>query len=254
MKKVSIIIPYYKNINFFPQTINSIKNQSFKDYEIIIIYDDSSKAELQNIKQILKSCKNVKIIINKKNLGAGLSRNKGANVAKGKYLAFIDSDDLWHKEKLSHQLKFMKKKKIDLSFTSYWIINSNNKIISYRPVKKITTYKDLINSCDIGLSTAIIKRSLFLKNKFSSNKTKEDYSLWLRLSKNMNIYGFNKKLTKWRKLNNSLSSNTIQKLYDAYNIYHRQEKFSIINSLFRVFILSCNFVKKSLHEKKNFFN
>jgi teichuronic acid biosynthesis glycosyltransferase TuaG len=251
MKKVSIIIPYYKNINFFPQTLNSIKNQTFKDYEIIIIYDDGNKEELEPLKKILKNNRKIKLIVNKQNIGAGLSRNKAANIANGKYLAFIDSDDLWHKDKLNYQLKFMEKKKLNISFTSYWIIDKMNKIISHRPVKKISTYNDLINSCDVGLSTAIIERNLFLKYKFSSNKTKEDYSLWLRLSKKMNIYGFKKKLTRWRKVDNSLSSSTTQKLYDAYNIYYKQEKFNILVSLYRVFVLSYNFIKKSLNAKYN---
>jgi teichuronic acid biosynthesis glycosyltransferase TuaG len=137
MKKVSIIIPYYKNINFFPQTLNSIKNQTFKDYEIIIIYDDGNKEELEPLKKILKNNRKIKLIVNKQNIGAGLSRNKAAKIANGKYLAFIDSDDLWHKDKLNYQLKFMEKKKLNISFTSYWIIDKMNKIISHRPVKKI---------------------------------------------------------------------------------------------------------------------
>ena len=147
--------------------------------------------------------------------------------AKGKYLAFIDSDDLWHKDKLNYQLKFMEKKKLNISFTSYWIIDKMNKIISHRPVKKISnTY---CYFCIVKVKMNIVR---ILKYKFSSNKTKEDYSLWLRLSKKMNIYGFKKKLTRWRKVDNSLSSSTTQKLYDAYNIYYKQEKFNILVSLY----------------------
>ena len=107
----------------------------------------------------------------------------------------------------------------------------------------------MLNSCDIGLSTVIIKKDLFLKYKFSSNRTKEDYSLWLRLSRKYTIYGYNRALTSWRKVKNSLSSNLIQKLYDAYDIYYNQEKFNMINSLYRVLILSCNFIKKSRFDK-----
>ena len=95
----------------------------------------------------------------------------------------------------------------------------------------------------------MIKKSLFLKYGFSSNRTKEDYSLWLKISKKVDIYGYNRSLTSWRKVKNSLSSNTMQKLYDAFNIYHKKEKFNIVNSLYRVFILSCNFIKKSFLAK-----
>ena len=140
----------------------------------------------------------------------------------------------------------MQKNKLDISHTRYSIIDEKNKIISYRSIKNKTSYNDLLNSCDIGLSTVIIKKKLFLKHRFSSNKTKEDYSLWLKVAKKIDIYGYNLTLTSWRKVKNSLSSNTMQKLSDAFNIYHKQEKFNVINALYRVVILSCNFIKKSL--------
>ena len=189
MKTVSIIIPYYRNINFFSKTLNSIENQTFKDYEIIIIFDDEDKKEIFQLKKLLKFNKKIKLIINKKNIGAGPSRNKGASIAKGKYLAFIDSDDLWKKNKLKQQLNFMKKNKLDISHTAYSIINDKSKIVSYRVARNKLSYSNLLTSCDIGLSTVIIKKKLFLKYKFSSNKTKEDYSLWLKLSRKKNIYG-----------------------------------------------------------------
>ena len=140
----------------------------------------------------------------------------------------------------------MKKNKLDISHTTYSIINDKNKILSYREASKKSTYSNLLNSCDIGLSTVIIKKKLFLKYKFSSNKTKEDYSLWLKLSKKKNIYGLNKELSSWRKLDNSLSSNKLQKILDAFDIYYRQEKFNFIISITKVIILSFNFLRKSL--------
>jgi teichuronic acid biosynthesis glycosyltransferase TuaG len=246
MKTVSIIIPYYRNINFFSKTLNSIENQTFKDYEIIIIFDDEDKKEIFQLKKLLKFNKKIKLIINKKNIGAGPSRNTGASIAKGKYLAFIDSDDLWKKNKLKQQLNFMKKNKLDISHTAYSIINDKSKIVSYRVARNKLSYSNLLTSCDIGLSTVIIKKKLFLKYKFSSNKTKEDYSLWLKLSRKKNIYGLNKELASWRKLDNSLSSNTLQKIFDAFDIYYRQEKFNFILSITKVIILSFNFLRKSL--------
>ena len=115
-------------------------------------------------------------------------------------------------KKVEKQINFMKKNNLEFSHTSYSIINKNDKLIGEFRVKENLTYSDLLNSCDIGLSTVIIKRSLILKNKFNNFKTKEDYSLWLKLSKKgVIIKGFNQKLTKWRQLNNSLSSSFFQK-------------------------------------------
>ena len=245
MKTVSIIIPYYKNIKWISKTLNSVYKQTFKNFEVIIVYDNQDKYELNLLKKLIKNKKKINLILNKKNLGAGKSRNKGAKIAKGKYIAFLDSDDVWKKNKLKQQLNFMKKNKLDISHTTYSIINDKNKILSYREASKKSSYSNLLNSCDIGLSTVIIKKKLFLKYKFSSNKTKEDYSLWLKLSRKNSIYGLDKELSSWRKLDNSLSSNTLQKIFDAFDIYYRQEKFNFITSITRVIILSFNFLKKS---------
>ena len=247
---ISVIIPYYKKKLYFKETINSVISQKFKDFEVIVIYDDEDKTDLIFIKSVIKNKKNIKLILNRKNLGAGISRNRGIKVAKGKYITFIDSDDLWSKEKLSFQYDFMKKNNIKISHTSYDIINSKNEIIGNRPAKKIQNYKDLLSSCDIGLSSVMLDKEILTKNKFSNLITKEDYSLWLNLSKKHNIYGLKKNLVKWRKIDNSLSSNTIQKLKDAFFIYFNQEKQGIIRSLVSVFILSINFLIKNRTTKK----
>ncbi len=245
-KIISVVIPYYKKKIFFKKTFYSIANQKFKNFEIIIIYDDSDKTELSFVKSIIKKSKNTKLIINKKNLGAGESRNKGIKLSKGKFLAFVDADDLWKKNKLNFQYNFMMKNNIKISHSSYDIINSNGKIIGFRPAKKIQKYKDLISSCDIGLSTVMIKKEILNKNKFANLITKEDYSLWLKLSKKYPIYGINAHLAKWRKTENSLSSNNIQKFKDAFTIYYYQENYGLLNSLIKVLILSMNYLYKNI--------
>ena len=244
MIKISIIIPYFRNFGHFKKTIKSILFQSYKNYEVIIIYDDPKKKELHLLKKFVVNKKKIKLLINHNNIGAGLSRNKGAKIANGEYLAFIDSDDLWSKNKLKNQINFMKKTQINISHTSYLIINEDDKFLSRRIAKKKLNYKDLLNSCDIGLSTVILTKKLFDQYKFSNNKTKEDYSLWLKISKKQPIYGLNENLTKWRRTNKSLSSNLFQKLMDAYLIYYKQEKFNFLYSLYRTIILSIFYLKK----------
>lgn len=247
-KKISIVIPYYNKINWIDQTLKSIFDQTYKNYEILIIYDDTSKKDLRYLKKKIYH-KKIKLIINSKNLGAGPSRNKAVNFAKGKFIAFLDSDDVWKPNKLKLQLTFMEKYNLKISHTSYFIIDKNNKKIGSRIAKNKQTYKDLLNSCDIGLSSVVIEKKLFLKNKFTSNKTKEDYALWLKIAKKMPIYGLNKQLVLWRKTENSLSSNTIQKIIDAFDIYYRKEKFNFLNSIYRVIILSLNYFIKRFNQK-----
>ena len=162
--KISVIIPCYNNFIFFERCINSAINQTYKNIEIITIFDDGNKKDLKNLKLILKKKqKKIKLIINSKNMGAGLSRNKAAKLAKGKYIAFLDSDDVWTRNKLKYQLAFMKKRKIKISHTSYYIINENNVKIGSQIAKYKQTYQNLLNSCDIGLSSLMIEKDSFLK-------------------------------------------------------------------------------------------
>ena len=219
---VSIIIPYYKKKKYFKETIKSIKKQSYKNYEIILIYDDENLNDLDFIKRTLKDVKKKRILINKKNLGAGKSRNLGIINSKGKYIAFCDADDIWKKNKLDVQLKFMISNNLDISHTSYYVIDESSKKIGKFKVKPKINYKDLLKSCDIGLSTVLIKKSTLKNFKFSNLKTKEDYYLWLRLSKkNQYIFGLDSFLTLWRDSGESLSSSLIQKISDAYRLYKK---------------------------------
>ena len=245
MSLVSVIIPYYRKKQYISRALKSVTNQTYKKLEIIIIYDDSNKSDLKFIKYISSKDKRIKIYVNKKNLGAGLSRNVGIKKSKGKYIAFLDADDLWYKNKIDHQIKFMIKKGISFSHTSYSIINKQNIIISKRYAKDFLSFKDLIKSCDIGLSTVMIKKSHLFRNKFPNLKTKEDFVLWLKLlSKNVKIYGIDKNLVLWSKIENSLSSSLIQKLVDGFKVYNHYMKFNFLKSFYYLVLLSFNYLKK----------
>lgn len=230
--RISIIIPYYRKKKYFQETIKSILNQTYKNYEVIVIYDDTSLDELEFVISNLNKIKNKKLIINNKNYGVGFSRNRGILQARGTYIAFCDADDVWKKNKLYSQLKFMFKNNLEISYTNYFIINERSKIIGkFKSLKKLN-YKDLLKSCDIGLSTIILNKKFFNKNKFSELKTKEDYLLWLKIAKKIKfIYGLNQYLSSWRENNNSLSSSTIQKLLDAYRLYRLHLNYSFIFSI-----------------------
>tara|TARA_B100001057_G_scaffold153607_1_gene153702 strand:+ start:466 stop:1239 length:774 start_codon:yes stop_codon:yes gene_type:complete len=243
---VSVVIPYHKKKFYFNKTINSILGQTYKKFEIILIYDDNNLNELEFLKKIKKKFKKIKLIINKKNLGPGLSRNKGILLSRGTYIAFCDADDIWKKNKLSLQIEFMIKYNLNFSHTNYFVIDKKEKKIGKFKAKPEIEYQDLLKSCDIGLSTVIVKRNLLKKNLFCKLQTKEDFYLWLQIIKNeKKIFSVNKYLSYWRYLENSLSSSIIQRLLDAFRLYYIYEKNNFFTSVYYVLRLSYYaFIKK----------
>ena len=217
---ISIIIPYHKKKFFFKETIQSINNQSYKNFEVIIIYDDTDKSELNYVKKIINNFKfKKKLIINNKIIG--------------------DADDLWNKDKLKIQLRFMKDENILFSHSNYLIINHASKKIGSFKVPKNISYSQLIKSCDIGLSSVMISKLLIKKNLFSNLKTKEDYLLWIKLISHLkNFKSINENLIYWRHLKNSLSSSSVQKIDDAFKLYRYHLNFSFLFSIFCTLRLS----------------
>jgi len=139
----------------------------------------------------------------------------------------------------------MKQNKIDLSYTSYQIIDNDEKIIKKILSPRKINYKKLLYSCDIGLSSVMISHKLSNKFKFKNLKTKEDYLLWLTLSKKkVRMLGMKQILFSWRKTQDSLSSSTLQKLKDAFKIYNYYLKFNLLKSIFLTIMLSINFILK----------
>ena len=169
MSLVSIILPYYKKINFFAATYRSIIRQSYQNYELIIIYDDKDLTELRAIQEIINKNPKVKILQNNRNLGAGLSRNYGIKKSKGKFISFIDADDIWTKNKIKEQVKFIEKNRFNFISCNYKK-KFSNKIISVKSQYKIN-YNDLTRSCSIGLSTVMLRKKIINHKLFSKLKT-----------------------------------------------------------------------------------
>jgi len=250
---VTIIIPYKNNLKYLFLALESIFTQNYKNYKILVIYDDDNKSDLILLKRFINKKKrkikfSIQILVNIKNLGAGQSRNRGIKHCKTKYIAFLDSDDVWHKTKLKEQIKFMKKNHLVISHTSYLGIDDNLDILYKRIAKKVINFNDLIGSCDIGLSTVMLNTNFIKKNNLffpHEIKTKEDYVFWLRIiKKSIYIRGLNKNLTYYRKTKNSLSSNIFMNLYNGYNVYRKFMKYNFITSCFCLFRLSINYLRK----------
>ena len=238
---ISIILTYYKKKKYIKKTIGSIIGQSYKNFQLIFVYDDIDKKDLNYIQKIIKKIKNKKLIINKKNFGVAMSRNIASKYIKGKFTAFIDADDIWKKNKLKDQLIFMLKSNSDISYTSYEIIDTTGKFQGKRIVPKNISYESLSKKCDIGLSSVLLKSKILQQNKFPRLKTQEDFGLWLKLiRKGYKFQPIERTYMKWRKDRNSLSSNTIQKIFDALKLFYKYENKNLILSIYSVITLSIN--------------
>ena len=160
MDLISVIMPFYKKREYFLSSFKSVLSQSYTNIEIIIVYDDNNHDELNWVNSIVSNDKRT-IIIDNKNIGVSRSRNLAISKSNGKYLAFLDCDDIWLEHKLEKTAKFYEKNNLSISHTSYEIINNKNELIGKHQVKDILKYSDLINSCDIGLSTVMVKKEIF---------------------------------------------------------------------------------------------
>ena len=245
---VSVIMPYYNKRNYFLDSISSVLNQTYTNLEIIIIYDDQKRNDLKYIESCIKKDSRVKIILNEKNRGVAFSRNKAISVAQGEYIAFLDCDDYWETNKIEIQMNFMLTHGYDFSYTTYQVINNNEKIVYKIRARKKLEYNELLKSCDIGLSSVILKRKLLSDIKFPEIKTKEDYVLWLNLAKkSIVLFGLDVPLMFWRQTPNSLSGSILQKLKDAFKVYYLYEKKNFFYSIYCVIRLSTYALLKKIN-------
>ena len=244
---VSIIIPYFKDEKNIFLSVSSALKQTYKNIEIIIIDNENSINSKKILKKILKQSKKIEVFRNEK-LGnyAGIGRNLGVSFSKGELIAFLDSDDLWSKDKLKFQVKELKNKKVDILFTNFIAINEKNKELYKVKSPSLITFKGLIKSCPVCLSSVLIKKKCFKKNKFKKIKTKEDYELWLNFLKSgYKIRTLNYFCTFYRVRTSTLSSLHFNKIINAYLIYSSSLKFSFHYSIYCVIRLYFNaFLKK----------
>ena len=245
-------MPFYKKREFFEESLLSVINQTYKNIELIIIYDDYKADDLTFIKDKIKFHARSKVINNKQNYGVAKARNIGIENSGGEFIAFIDSDDLWDKNKLEIQYNHMKKNNSRISHTNYKIIDKNNNLLGINIAKDNLNYQELINSCDIGLSTVMIQKDVFKISMFKNIKTKEDYALWLELARNGEKFSaLNLNLSSYRKTSNSLSSSFKNKLVNGFIVYNKYEKKNLFISFFLVINLGLNYIKKTFKQKIN---
>ena len=242
--KVSIILPNYNSSKTIVATINSVLQQTYKNWELIIV-DDCSDTKTKNILLEYKKEKKIRIIYSKKNKGAGHCRNIAIKKANSYYLAFIDSDDLWKKNKRKKQINFMKNNNYDFTYTYYKTFTANKKIIKNIVTPNKFNFKSFTKNTSIATSSIIVKKNLVSKIKFFSTKICEDYYYKCQILKKIGYaYCYPFYLMQYRIRKNSLQSNRLKNLYWMWKINKNYNRFSIIKNLISIFYISVNSLKK----------
>ena len=243
---VDIILPNYNSSKHIEETLNSIVNQSFKNWKLLIV-DDNSNDETKNVIKRYDLNKKIKTIWLKKNKGAGFCRNLAMRNTKSEYIAFIDSDDIWEKEKLSKQLDFMVKNKYHFTYTNYLSFRSEGKQDNLREIKpaKNFNFKEFTRNTSIATSTMIIKKTSIGNIKFSNTRICEDYFFKCQILKKVHYaYCLSENLMKYRIRKGSLQSNKIRNLYWIWYINKNYNKMILFKNFLSIFCISINSIKK----------
>lgn len=248
---VSIIMPSYNTAKYIADSINSVINQTYENWELIIVDDCSIDNTDDVVNEFLKD-KRIKYFKNEKNSGAAISRNKALRETKGRWIAFLDSDDLWIPEKLEKQIIFMEENKYCFSYSYYQEIDEkgNELGIEIQGPKKITEF-GMYNYCWVGCLTVMYDARKIGLIQIKDIKKNNDYAMWLKVIKKANCYLYPYSLALYRKRTGSISRQSYIKLIKwHYKLFKEiDEQNSITSFILTIRNLIFGVMKKIKYKK-----
>ncbi|MCQ2801530.1 MAG: glycosyltransferase family 2 protein [Bacilli bacterium] len=243
MSLVSIITPVYNAKKWFKETFESVLNQSFKDFEWIIVDDCSTDNSFDYVSNLVKDYSNFKLIKAEKNGGTAKARNIGLRNAQGRYITFLDADDILDPTYLEEQVKFIKDNGPVVS-AGYIRLTPNSR--SEFLVPKDVTYKSVLKTCPLSCLTTMYDKDVVGERYFPEDLKKcEDHTFWLDILKDGHVaHGNPKVLATYRILENSKSRNKFKLIKYEFRVYHKTQKINWFKSWYYVFCWAINGKKK----------
>lgn len=244
MEIVSIITPCYNSEKYIADTYNSIKSQSYKNWEWIIVDDCSSDKSVEIIKSFNDN--RIKLIIQSKNQGAAYSRNLALNKAQGRFITFLDSDDLWLPNFLETTINYLIENNEELVYSSYKRVDENLKplLTDFIAVDKVDRNRILYN-CPIPMLTSVYDSKRIGKIPVPDVELREDHAMWIDLlGKIKYARAINESLAIYRIRNNSVSRNKLRIAKKQYNVYRYYLKMNFLKSSYYTFFWAINGLKK----------
>lgn len=246
---VSIIIPVYNAEKYIAETMDCVRRQTYTDWELLLVENGSGDNGVAVIENYIKETGDgrIRLIRLPSNEGAARARNRGLAEAKGRYITYLDADDLWVPGKLERELEFMEEKGVAFAFTGYEFADENGKGLGkIVRVPGTLTYKEALKNTTIFTSTVMFDTAKINKDMLEMPIIKsEDTALWWKVLRSGYVaYGLDENLVKYRRAGKSLSSNKLEALRRIWNLYRKAEGMSVISSAYHFCFWAVRAVKR----------
>lgn len=246
-KKVSIIMPMYNAEKYIKLTIDTVISQTYDDWELLITDDGSKDKSVEIVEELAKKDSRIKLF-KQKNAGAAAARNNSLKHSLGRYIAYLDSDDLWDETFLEEQISFLEKENAALVSSSYRRIDENgNEKLEPFIVPKKADYKDILKTCSLSCLTSLYDTEKIEKEFFNTElgSLRDDFAMWLAiLRKGVVVIGNKKILASYRVFNASTTGNKKKLVKPQFMVYYKIEKLGLIKSVYYTCWWAYNGLKK----------
>lgn len=241
----SVVMPAYNSEKYIAEAIESVIKQTYKNWELIIVNDASKDATEEIVKIYQEKDRRIKLISLTENQGVANARNTAIQNAKGRYIAFLDADDYWNKEKLQKQIQILQTSNADITYTAYLMIDEVGQTIKKRNVKELLNLKDLLKENSIIFSSVVCKKESIKNKRFKSKWYHEDYVFLLDLVKNEKVFkGINEILIRYRVHRNGRSFNKLTIAKYRWKIYREYLEMNFFQCLYYFSAYTWNGIRK----------